>query len=80
MNDNVDFAAAAELFPAMSGGRRITNYHRFDSLAEAVRFAVEELNPMLLVGAYIQCDEARYDADEIGVLYRSTSFPLRRDN
>lgn len=78
MNDNVDYAAPAELFPAASWRRNIVSYHRFDSLAEALRFAVEELNPGLLPGAFIESEEVRYSADEIRALYTAMGHPLTR--
>ena len=57
--DKFDFSAPAELFP--SRNRKIASrvkYRRFDQAAEAIRFAVEELPEPLLLGAYIQIDEA----------------------
>ena len=47
MNDNVDYRAPAELFPAAARRGRVA-YHRFDTLSDALRFAVEELTPALL--------------------------------
>jgi len=78
MNDNTDYTAAAELFPAAGRRRSIVNYHRFDSLAEALRFAIEELDPGLLPGAFIESEEVRYNADEMRILYDSRGYPLAR--
>jgi hypothetical protein len=78
MNDNVDYAAPAELYPAPAHRRGALTYHRFESLAEAVRFASEELTPDQLAGAFIEADEERYDAAAIGALYKSQGFPLVR--
>ncbi len=78
MNDNANFAAAAELYPSPGASGRHVTYMRFDTLADAVLFAIEELNPMLLNGAVLESDEVRYDAGEIEALYRSQTFPLRR--
>lgn len=78
MNDNVDFSAPAELFPAPSRRRRVVSYQRFGTLSEAVRYAVEELKPELRDGAFIECDEIRYGPDEIDALYLSSSYPLSR--
>jgi hypothetical protein len=39
-----DYNAPAELFPAkVRTGRRRVNYRRFDTAAQAIRFAIEEL-------------------------------------
>jgi hypothetical protein len=78
MNDNVDFKAAAELFPAPTHRRGALSYRRFDTLAEAVRCAVEDLTPPQLAGAFIEADEIRYGGTEIEALYRSSAYPLTR--
>jgi hypothetical protein len=74
-----DYSAPAELFPSRSkkGGGRIA-YRRFDSAAEALRFAVEELPETALLGAYLQVDEARFGRQEIHYLYASAAYPLKR--
>ena len=50
-----DYRTEAELFPLVrrkfTGGGSV-GYERFTSAAEAIRFAVEELAPDLLRGAY----------------------------
>ena len=79
MNDNVDFGSAAELYPGSDAKHhRQVAYRRFDTLADAVRFAIEELKPTLLLGAVVEADEVRYEATEIRSLYDSTSFPPPR--
>ncbi len=74
-----DYAAPAELFP--SRNRKIANkvrYRRFDSAADAIRFAVEELPEPLLLGAYIEINEARIGHKDIRALYESDSYPLKK--
>jgi hypothetical protein len=78
MNDNVDYLVPAELFPAPSHRKAALSYHRFDTLAEAVRFAVEELKPAQLAGAFIEAEEVRYGGHEIAALYEAAGFPLTR--
>jgi hypothetical protein len=75
-----DYNAQAELFPARSRGfkRQDVSYKRFDSAAEAVRFAVETLPPTLLVGAVLEVDEERYDHVAIRELYDSPDYPFER--
>jgi len=75
-----DYNAAAELFPAR---RRVPKmqplgYKRFAQASHAIRFAVEDVAPELLVGAYLEVDERRYGCDEIHRLYESNSYPLAR--
>lgn len=79
MNNNVDYHGMAELYPGPRLRHGAVGYHRFDSLAEAVQFAVEELNPLSLSGAFIEVDEVRYDSDEIRKLYDSDAYPLTRN-
>ena len=74
-----DYSAPAELFP--SRNRKIASrvkYRRFDHAADAIRFAVEELPEPLLLGAYIEIEEARLGHKDIRALYESESFPLQK--
>ena len=74
-----DYSAPAELFP--SRNRKIASkirYRRFDNAADAIRFAVEELPEPLLLGAYIEIEEARLGHKDIRALYESESFPLQK--
>ena len=73
-----DYDAPAKLFPAkVRTGRRI-HYRRFDTAAEAIRFAMEELPPPLLAGAYLQVEDERFAGEEIRELYESAAYPLER--
>lgn len=78
MNDNVDYRTAAELFPAPSHRRGALRYHRFEALADAVRFAQEELTAAQRAGAIIEADEIRYIGAEITALYEAVGYPLPR--
>ena len=74
-----DYTASAELFPSR-GKKNSGNltYKRFSTTAEALRFAVEELPPRALVGAYLEVDEARYGFQEMRSLYENAAYPLKR--
>jgi hypothetical protein len=74
-----DYTASAELFPSrIKKGRAPIRYKRFETAAEAVRFAVEEIAPPALLGAYLEVDETRFSTAEIHALYESPDFPLQR--
>ncbi len=77
MNDNIDYFASAELFPAPSRHRGL-RYHRFDTLAEAIQFVEEKLSTGERQGALIESEEARYSGEEISALYRAAGYPLIR--
>lgn len=78
--DEFDYDAAAELFPTRrrQSRREPFGYKRFAQAAEAIRFAIEDLPPEYLVGAFLEVDEQRYGSDDIRRLYESSNYPLPR--
>jgi hypothetical protein len=74
-----DYQAAAELFTGRSArGARPMRYHRFDTGAEAVQFAIETLTAEQLLAAVLKIDENRYRHGEIRAFYESAAYPLPR--
>ena len=76
-----DYVSPAELFipKRKSNARRtLTEYRRFATAAEAIRFALEEFPAVRTLGAWMQVGDERFNSDEICRLYESSEYPLRR--
>jgi hypothetical protein len=74
-----NFDVAAELFPLRGkGGRTPIGYRRFETAAEAVRFAIEVLPGALLSGTHLEVQDERFDGVGIRRLYDRADFPLQR--
>jgi len=73
-----DYNAEAELFPNRGMRGRPVGYRRFNRAADAIRFAIEELPPQALVGAWLEVSEERFDAAGIRRLYDCPAYPLDR--
>ena len=75
-----DVSTEAELFSTKGRKfrRQPLGYRRFARVADAIRFAIEDMPADLLLGAYLQVDEARFDAAGIRRLYDSADYPLPR--
>ena len=74
-----DYGAPADLFPSRSKeGNRPAGYRRFETAAEAIRFAIEVMPADFLLGTVLEADETRVDGPRIRELYNSTASPLAR--
>lgn len=84
-----DYAIQAELFDSsaeaelLSSARRNSirqplGYKRFARAADAIRFAIEDLPPELLLGTFLAVAGIRCKSTQIRRLYESSSYPLAR--
>jgi Arc/MetJ-type ribon-helix-helix transcriptional regulator len=74
-----DYSAPADLFPARSrNGHRPVGYRRFDTAAEAIRYAVEEMPAEFFRGTVLESSDNRLDGENIRLMYSSESYPLAR--
>jgi hypothetical protein len=76
-----DYDSEAEVFIAAGGRtsrRPPPGYRRFARAADAIRFAIEELPPQLLVGVCVEVAEERFEGQDIRRLYESVDYPLDR--
>ncbi|SRR6266581_4216702 len=75
-----DYGVPAEVFPARNRKytRQPIGYRRFARAADAIRFAIEELPPELLLGTFLEVDGERHGSAEIRRLYESSDYLLPR--
>ncbi|NML76881.1 hypothetical protein HHL25_22320 [Rhizobium sp. S-51] len=74
-----DYTTGAGLFV----GRKLRQtrgprYRRFDTAAEAVRFAIEEIPGSRLLGSVLEVDDDRFDDRQIRMLYDDPGYPFAR--
>ena len=58
---------------------RNSRYMRFPSAAEAIRFAIEEMQKAALPGIAIELGDDRYEGGAIRALYDAPEYPLQRE-
>lgn len=76
-----DYSAFAELYPGRSNTRpNARRYHRFETAAEALRFAMEEMPGALLRGSTLEVNDQRYPAARMSALYNDERYPLQRSD
>jgi hypothetical protein len=72
-----DYNAPAELFRAKSSMGCRTKYRLFATVAEALRYAVEDLRTPKAFGASLEVGDERFNSSEILRLYEA-DYPLRK--
>lgn len=74
-----DYNASADLYPARSRvGHRPIGYRRFETAAQAICYAVEEMPSQFLDGTVLEIESERIDGAGIRQLYSSNEYPLAR--
>jgi hypothetical protein len=74
-----DYNAPAELYPGRNRkSAKKVSYRRFETAADAIRFAIEELPELLLIGACIEINDQRLNYKDIQALYASEQYPLKK--
>ena len=73
-----DYDAPAELFLSKRVGNTREKYRRFATAAEAIRYAVEDLQTPKAFGAWLQVGDERFSSSEIQRLYEADDYPLRK--
>ena len=58
--------------------RAQVSYRRFNSAAEALRFAIEAMPAPILQGCFMEVEGEQYEADQMRELYESAQYPLPR--
>jgi hypothetical protein len=59
-------------------GSKSLNYRRFDTVAEAIRFAMEDLPSAAVGSCMLEANGERFGARELRELYASPRYPLAR--
>jgi hypothetical protein len=79
-DETFDYQTTAELFTNKNirVRSRILKYMRFNHAADAIRFAIEQLPADVLLGAYLEVDEERYDSRGIRRLYDRPQYLFPR--
>jgi hypothetical protein len=79
--DRFNYANPGELYypkPSRLRHHQGVNFRRFNTAAEAIRFAIENIPAPFLSGCYMEVDGLRYDARELQELYEGSEYPLSR--
>ena len=75
-----DYEMPGEFYSRKKQGMRPSSltYQRFGTVAEAIRFAMEDLPSAALGGCMLETNGERFGARELRELYASPRYPLPR--
>ena len=74
-----DYTSEAGLYAGKKlRGSSGLRYRRFETVAEALRFAIETVPRSQQQGSILEIDEERFDHKQIRVLYDAHDYPLPR--
>jgi hypothetical protein len=74
-----DYSSPAELYLSRRRGRH-TDYRRFATAAEAIRYAVEELRARRSISGWMQIGDERFNNDEIHRLNEGDDTPGQKSS
>ena len=74
---SLDYNAPQMFLAKPSKGSR-TKYRRFETAAEALRYAVEDLRTPKAFGAWLEVGDERFSSNDIQRLYEAEDYPLRK--
>jgi hypothetical protein len=77
---NFNYEMPGEFYSRKKQGMRPTGltYQRFDTVAEAIRFAMEDLPSEAFASCMLEAAGERFGARELKELYASPRYPLER--
>jgi hypothetical protein len=80
MMSSFNYEMPGEFYSRKRQGSRPSGltYRRFDTAAEAIRFAIEELPSSAFMGCMLEANDERFGARELRALYASPRYPLQR--
>src|SRR5512145_2299599 len=75
-----NYNAEADLYSGFARAfrRQTVGFRRFESAADAIRFAMEELSAKSLASAALEVGDQRFDSHGIRRLYEASGYPLAR--
>jgi Arc/MetJ-type ribon-helix-helix transcriptional regulator len=77
--ENFNYDATAELYPTRRYAKsQQAQYRRFNSAADAIRYAIEEMPAKWLTGTHLEVEEKRFEGNSIRALYDAANYPLPR--
>jgi hypothetical protein len=76
-----NYKASVEFYSRRSSGKKANSltFQRFNTAAEAIRFAMEDLPSAAFGGCMLEADGERFGAKELKELYASPRYPFPRN-